>query len=262
MGQRICSVDGCETAARWRSFCQRHHRNIEIYGTPHRPCENCGQPITAPNKRFCTETCRPPCLVDGCGQPRRKNGWCASHYAQWKRLGEVRPFGYKWGETGQDCKVCGTPVPERSGRRAFCSSSCESVFSNHRGARPDSSNCLICGSQIDFRRATDGRLARTDQRWCKSCKLSPADATRWRRYAVTPQRYAEALDAGCDLCGQKVARLDVDHDHSCCDLDARVTCGNCVRGFLCNPCNRGLGVFGDNPELLRKALRYLNKAIE
>jgi hypothetical protein len=50
----------------------------------------------------------------------------------------------------------------------------------------------------------------------------------------------------CHIC-RKETRLTVDHDHST----------GVIRGFLCNPCNRGLGDFLDNPESLRRAIAYL-----
>ena len=41
--------------------------------------------------------------------------------------------------------------------------------------------------------------------------------------------------------------LAVDHDHNTSE----------VRGLLCDKCNRGLGLLGDNPILLRKSASYL-----
>lgn len=53
----------------------------------------------------------------------------------------------------------------------------------------------------------------------------------------------------CAICSKKV-KLNVDHDH--------VT--GKVRGLLCQNCNLGLGRFMDNPNLLEKAVQYLNNA--
>jgi hypothetical protein len=37
------------------------------------------------------------CAVEGCGQPARKRGWCAAHYAQqWQTGIDPVPFRYKW----------------------------------------------------------------------------------------------------------------------------------------------------------------------
>lgn len=47
-----------------------------------------------------------------------------------------------------------------------------------------------------------------------------------------------------------------DHDHSCCSKPK--TCGKCIRGLLCHPCNRGLGQFRDNLDILTKAIEYLS----
>lgn len=50
----------------------------------------------------------------------------------------------------------------------------------------------------------------------------------------------------CEICGV-AGRLHVDHCH-----DKML-----VRGIVCHSCNVGLGHFRDNPELLKKAAKYL-----
>lgn len=61
----------------------------------------------------------------------------------------------------------------------------------------------------------------------------------------------------------ETARLQnfvVDHDHTCCP--GKRSCGRCVRGLLCNRCNRALGQFGDDIETLRRAVAYLAASVE
>lgn len=54
----------------------------------------------------------------------------------------------------------------------------------------------------------------------------------------------------CPICSGQMKRPHVDHDH-----DTGV-----VRGLLCHACNKGLGQFRDDQQLLIQAVRYLGDA--
>lgn len=86
------------------------------------------------------------------------------------------------------------------------------------------------------------------------------ESRRVRLYGISHDRYAAMLadqGGGCAICGglNGKRRLSIDHDHACCPGER--TCGECVRGLLCDACNHGLGKFRDDPVLLRKATEYL-----
>ncbi len=76
----------------------------------------------------------------------------------------------------------------------------------------------------------------------------------WRlksRYGITLEQYEQLfnLQGGrCAICDRETDHtLHVDHCHET----------GLVRGLLCGSCNRGLGMYGDNVQLLRKAADYL-----
>lgn len=105
---------------------------------------------------------------------------------------------------------------------------------------------------------------------CKKCKKLPKEELIERR-SESYRKWKYGLENGefdalwvvfkgcCAICdkplkppirgrGQPLDVVAIDHDH--------VT-GN-IRGLLCNACNKGLGLFFDDPEILTKAARYLN----
>lgn len=65
---------------------------------------------------------------------------------------------------------------------------------------------------------------------------------------ISDQNLSEIIETinHCTICGSR-DRLVVDHDHKT----------NTIRGMLCNHCNRGLGHFRDDPDLLEFARIYL-----
>jgi hypothetical protein len=77
-----------------------------------------------------------------------------------------------------------------------------------------------------------------------------------RQYGITLAQYDEMCaeqDGKCAICGNKDEvegrRLAIDHCHD----------SGKIRGLLCGKCNRGLGLFYDNQELLKNAISYLTK---
>lgn len=77
-------------------------------------------------------------------------------------------------------------------------------------------------------------------------------------YGIVPEEYDALLrrQAGvCAICGAacpKYSNLSVDH----CHKTGR------VRGLLCDPCNNGLGRFGDDPDRLVAAADYLRQHLQ
>lgn len=88
-------------------------------------------------------------------------------------------------------------------------------------------------------------------------------------YRMTPEQYRDRIasqENRCLICGIEFtfegrtgSSPAVDHDHKCCPNSK--TCGQCVRGILCNCCNHGLGHFKDNIASLQNAVSFLESHI-
>jgi hypothetical protein len=119
--------------------------------------------------------------------------------------------------------------------------------------------CQKCGEVKD-----DEEFSKDRKKWCKECvafwlvqyKLNYNLKTK---YGLTRDAYNDLLkgqDNKCAICGthkKELPRsLSVDHNHKT----------EKIRGLLCTRCNQGLGLFLDDPELLRKAAEYLESSEE
>lgn len=239
-----CSVDTCEKPVHTKDLCSAHASRASRRGDPSAPLIR--QPVKGKT-----------CSVPDCDAPMRKHPYCASHYAMWKRYGEIRPWHHKWAEPGTPCVVCGAIAPPGSGRRKHCSEACQTADSKAKGTRPTEARCDFCSRTFALDRARTGRLQRVDTKWCPDCGRDSPEVARFRKYGVTRDQYAAAIERGCEICGRTDKPLHVDHDHACCSGSR--SCGECVRGFLCGPCNRGIGLFFDNADALDRASQYLRR---
>lgn len=90
---------------------------------------------------------------------------------------------------------------------------------------------------------------------CREC-------ARWRgmrqRYGIGREEWTrmQSDQGGCALCGE-TEQLAVDHDHSCCGQVHG--CRRCIRGLLCDFCNRVLGRIEQKPELATRFADYLGR---
>mgnify|MGYP006287297401 CR=1 FL=1 len=75
---------------------------------------------------------------------------------------------------------------------------------------------------------------------CKKCKLRQ-EKIRYKLHKKSPPK-----PPVCECCGQIPSQWALDHDHD----------DNSFRGWLCTPCNIGIGKLGDNMQGIANAMNY------
>jgi hypothetical protein len=185
---------------------------------------------------------------------------------------------------GGGCAACGTTDTLTVDHDHSCCPGRVTCGRCVRGALCDRCNSVLgyCQESVATLLAMVAYLDAGPLPWLKTEPLPTWDASQTDRahyqrdyhlcakYSVTPERFARILAAqggGCAGCGAASGdssgrRFHVDHDHTCCPNRPRPscrhpTCGRCIRGLLCWPCNLILGRCADDPTVLLALCRYL-----
>jgi Recombination endonuclease VII len=114
------------------------------------------------------------------------------------------------------------------------------------------------------------RRAQLNRDWYRRNPRPNAENVRQHlrhRYGLSPEQRGKLLteqNGCCYLCGEPLdldhpRTVHVDHDHTCCPGSR--TCGACIRGIACDPCNRGIGYFRDDPGRMRRVADQLEAAM-
>ena len=168
------------------------------------------------------------CTFEGCGRPHYARTLCHPHYWRMRR---------------------GMPLVPIAGRR----------HPNETLKRDDQGRkfCIKCelwiseSNFVDDPGTSDGLGS-----YCKPCRSAQARA--WK-YGLTPDQVASMIhdqSSSCKTCDSPLSDgYCVDHDHACCPGNR--SCGECVRGLLCQECNMLIGKLELDPERLKKMLSYI-----
>lgn len=99
------------------------------------------------------------------------------------------------------------------------------------------------------------------KKWYKSNPDRNKNYKLVANYGITLDQYNELLkqqNFKCKICDNSKSnsklstKLFVDH----CHISGK------IRGLLCDSCNKGLGLFKDNKELLKKSIKYLEDSYD
>jgi hypothetical protein len=122
-------------------------------------------------------------------------------------------------------------------------------------------DCKACGPNTRVRRRmSDGKSVIRCARLGETRKASPEVRKRAKtreritRYGITLEQYDHLIasqNGRCAIClqGPTGQRLSIDHCHA----------SGKVRGLLCTNCNAALGMLGDDPARLARAMTYLQR---
>lgn len=167
------------------------------------------------------------CQFSGCVNTKNlRLGYCRGHRSQQLRGEELRPL-----------RKIGVGTTHVNGEK-WCPS------------------CSVYKKTSEF--GPNKRMADNLNRECKKCVRVGYLKTN---FGIDADFYDELLvrQGGTCFCGRELEdngrMLAVDHDRNCCP--DRKSCGKCVRGILCANHNLALGLFNDDPKLLRRAASYL-----
>ena len=122
--------------------------------------------------------------------------------------------------------------------RSFCSRECYYKYhSSHRKSHCDYGHTLTV-------KVVKGK----ERQYCRVCNTARRLARKTGMEFLDVLAREEGRGSLCEICRIRPADR-YDHNHET----------NEFRGWLCNGCNSGLGQFGDNPEVLKRAYFYLKK---
>jgi DNA-directed RNA polymerase subunit M/transcription elongation factor TFIIS len=137
-----------------------------------------------------------------------------------------------------DCKKCLQVLPEEKFSKKSGSA---------RGYHYTCKDCHNTYSRETWYVKNSEKQKASSLKWKQGNKT----AVRATRYGISKKEMTKLLESGkCAICGGDTA-LGVDHSHETGE----------VRGLLCRTCNSGLGFFRDSPELLQKAIQYLDQPL-
>lgn len=190
------------------------------------------------------------CRYKDCNKTKiRARGLCVQHW--------------NYEQYGSCSNGCALPAANSKGWCTNCNKRGGPPSKRLLGAAINNSNQRLCSrcKKIfpleEFNKSNHKNRCIECQFWVKR------DGYLKRTYGIDTTTYEKMLEknnGGCYICGKTQKEngkyLAVDHDHLCCN-NYKVSCGKCIRGILCDTCNRAVGLLKDNAENAMAVAKYI-----
>lgn len=245
MTRKTCEFEGCSGEVHGRGVCSPHYRQLRL--------ANWDKAQVRPLRT--RESVAGVCKFPECGREKVSRGYCGTHYtnlrnARWDE-GRLKPISEQRGPRGGkgDCSF------EGCGRKQDSRGLCNTHYRMDRAGQP-------------LKPIQDRTYyTRDDKCYTPRCGKKPKARGLCSKhyklvseYGLTRDRILDMFeDATCKICGTTPEGRDlhIDHDHGCCP--GNTSCGECVRGILCNGCNTAIGLFKGSIPAMKSAIKYLEK---
>jgi hypothetical protein len=233
-----CLAADCDRRPVSRGYCDPHYKRFRRHGDP------------TVLKRIARYAADAQCKAEGCDRQPRANQLCSMHWMRQSTTGDLGG-GASTKPRGVLCAVDGCPT-RRAGVHGYCQKHINRLrktgFTGPADVTPANRTCWWCDRPFSN---PDGR-----HRYCGETCAAAMEAVRRAAllYKITAEAYRRmwrAQDGKCAICreperSERNQMLCVDHDH---------VSGH-VRGLLCSHCNRAIGLFRDDPAVLKRAAEY------
>lgn len=241
----MCAETGCKWEVFEQGVCRHHYRVDRKAGS-------------IPYVRIAITRCEAP----GCEEVSTSLRLCKRHYGQFARHGYREGFKFDTVRGGgasasglpdpSVCKTEGCESPRWNKRLGLCTLHYgRYIHSVERRAADRKNECSVKDC---------GRAKLVTSKICKRC-----NQFRFRYNLTVEQVFFYMANRSCGNPGcDTVGPYHMDHAHECCPpgkfpQTSKVSCGKCVRGWLCAPCNKALGMTQEDPARLQGLLDYLKK---
>lgn len=213
------------------------------------------------------------CQIDGCGSPGVAKNFCDKHYRRWKQHGDAmasRAEDPRWGERRKHPLYQSWKWLHRNKHRYTKEWGDFWQFVSDVGERPENHTLRRIDPDLPFgpdnfywkeklhsaktreeRAAYQRKYRQKNPEAAKSTELKKTFGIDLDYY----YRMLESQGGVCAICrGEQASRYkyySVDHCHN----------HGGIRGLLCSDCNRALGMFKDDPAILRRAAEYIEDGV-
>lgn len=251
---KLCSFDSCRKPLKARGMCKSHYERWRK--------DNPEKLIRKAGKWDNPDGSRKDCQVPECPYKIETQGVCSKHYQQ---------FHYE--------STRGASKPKKNRKRRDITGKPLDLRCTFPGCRGREFNPGLCAGHY-YQKLRTGELRPLKEKvpcpvrgcseeypfWKAEMGVCAVHRRICQRYNLSADEVVELLDnpvCSNPGCGE-TENLQVDHDHACCpysrvfEKSSQKSCGQCVRGLLCRPCNKSLGMLQENPRRIQGLLDYLN----